>query len=95
MASLSNVNRKRIWRGLMRWWSQQEETVAGVNKIDLRAAVDATDGWIDANAASYNSALPEPARSSLTAGQKTLIFVAVALMRHDPEFLRRIVGEVD
>ena len=63
------------------------------------AAVDATDTWIDDSQGSYNNALPQPARSELTAIQKTLLFCAVALMRVDPgvaALLRRALRvEVD
>jgi len=94
MAVLSTTDRARIWRGLMRYWSNLRE-VCGVSKADLLAAVDATDVWIDNNAASFNSALPVAARTNLTAGQKTLLFVAVALMRVSPglaSLLQRALG---
>jgi hypothetical protein len=52
-----------------------------LTKADLRAAVDATDQWIDDNAAAYNTALSQPARGALTADQKTLLFCFVALRR--------------
>jgi hypothetical protein len=54
----------------------------GFTKADLRAAVDATDTWIDNNAASYNSALPAAFRTTATATQKTLLFCYVAMRRH-------------
>jgi hypothetical protein len=79
----------------MRWWSNLREPVAGLNKAQLQAAVDATDTWIDSNAAAFNAALPLPARTALTATQKTILFVAVTLMRHNQDLLRRIFGEVD
>jgi len=64
-------------------------------KADLRAAVDATDAWIDDNAASYNSALPQPFRGAASEGQKTLLFCAVAAMRVGIGFARALFGEVD
>jgi hypothetical protein len=45
------------------------------------ALVDATDQWIDDNAAAYNLAIPQPARGALTQQQKTLLFCHVALRR--------------
>jgi hypothetical protein len=42
-------------------------------KVDIRAAVDALDGWYDANAASANQALPQPARAELTLSDKALL----------------------
>lgn len=61
---------------------------------DWRDAVDATDTWIDDNQASYNSALPEAARTALTQSQKTLLFCSVAMARVSIDFLRRVFGEV-
>lgn len=91
MATLPEIDRLRIWRGLMRYlgfgW-------AGV-KDDLKAAVDATDVWVDANTASYNNALPVTFRDNATADQKSLLLVAVVMMRFNIELLKRIFGEVD
>lgn len=53
----------------------------GVNKTDLLAAVNAVDQWISDNAASFNSALPLPARAALTTSQKARLFWAVAYRR--------------
>ena len=95
MAELSTEDRARIWRGLMRYWSNLREAVAGLTKAELQAAVDATDVWIDANQVGYNAALPEAARTNLTTAQKTLLFCAVAMARVSIPFLRRVFGEVD
>ena len=94
MAELTTALRLNIWRGLMRWWSNNRTTLA-LSKADLQAAVNATDTWIDANAASYNTALPAAAQSGLTATHKTLPFCAVALARVDLDTLRKLFGEVD
>ncbi|HLE04992.1 MAG TPA: hypothetical protein VI729_10340 [Anaerolineales bacterium] len=94
MAILPDIDRERIWRGFMRFLSNEREALA-VNKVNLRAAINATDAWIDSNAASFNAALPLPARTQLTVAQKALMLAAVVLMRFRPDFLRRIVGEVD
>ena len=94
MATLLTVDRERIWRGLMRYLSRLRQTLA-LSKAELLAAVGATDGWIDSNQAGYNAALPEAARTNLTAEQKTLLFCAVALMRVSGAMLRRVLGEVD
>ena len=92
---LSDADHERVFRGLMRFWSREEESIAALVKSDLLDAVTATDDWIDQNQGAFNLALPLTARSNLTASQKTLLFVALALMRHDPGFLRRLVGELD
>lgn len=50
-------------------------------KPDLRAAVDAADTWADANAASYNAALPVAFRTGATAAQKALVLAYVCMKR--------------
>jgi hypothetical protein len=94
MAALPDVDRKRVWRGLSRWWSNVREPFA-LTKVDLQAAIAATDTWIDNNQASFNSALPVAARNNMTQTQKTLLFCAVALMRQGIGYLKFIFGEVD
>lgn len=78
MAAMDETNRRRTW---LRWMRDNRDPCA-VTKADLRAALDATDEWIDANAASFNAALPQPFRGSATAAQKTLLFCYVAMRRH-------------
>lgn len=93
MAALPDMDRARVWRGVMR--ALDFGSVPNVTKSDLRAAVDATDAWVEANAASYNIALPVIFRNNATAGQKALL-VAVVAMRYGVEWLRRVLGvEVD
>jgi hypothetical protein len=59
------------------------ENVAAISvtKTQLRAAVDATDQWIEDNQAAYNTALPVAFRNAATLGQKTLLFCFVAMRR--------------
>ena len=95
MAVLSNTIRTQLWRGLMRSWSRQGETVAGVTKDDLQAAVNAADDWANSNAGSFNTALPAAFKNNATAGQKALLLAVVVLARFDPALVRAIVGEVD
>lgn len=80
MAQLPDEDRRRIWRGLMRHWSSFFTSMK-LTKAEIRAAVDATDTWIDGNQTSYNAALPTAARNELNQVQKTLLFCAVALVR--------------
>ena len=77
MAVLIDDERFTAWADLMR----RGETYGTLLKPDLRAAVDAVDVWIDDNTASYNSALPLPARTELTAKQKALLLMAVVQRR--------------
>lgn len=81
MAALTNANRKALWAQFMEQASAEREPLAGMEKADLRAAVDAIDDWIEANAASFNRALPQPARSALTVSQKLRLFMEVARRR--------------
>lgn len=53
-----------------------------LTKPQLDAAIAATDDWIEANAASFNTALPLAARTQLTAAQKAELFSLVALKRY-------------
>ncbi len=80
MAVLDETGRFRVWAHLMR---SLPSGIAGwpVTKPELRAAVDATDDWIDANVAGFNAALPQPFRGSASVAHKTLLFAWVALRR--------------
>lgn len=95
MAVLSNADRQRIRRGLARYWSRVWEETGSMTTADIKAAVDAADTWINANQASFKTALPLPFRTDATPAQQTLLFCAVALARVSIDFLKRIFGEVD
>jgi len=81
---LDALARARVTAQSMR---QAELGTLAITKPDLRAAIDATDEWIEAAQGAlapptgYNAALPQPARGSLTAQQKTLLFCWVAMRR--------------
>lgn len=81
MATLSDTALRELWADLMRELSAAR-TVLNLSKTELRAAVDATDQWIDDNAAAFNAALPLPARTELTAKQKVRLFMLVAAKRY-------------
>lgn len=81
MAVLADEDRRRTWAHLMRSWAAVLGTPIPVVKADLRAAVDATDAWIEANQAAFNTALPQPFRGAATTPQKTLLFCYVAMRR--------------
>ena len=79
MAVMSDTDRARALIGLLR---EHGQAVSGnYSKADLRDAVNATDAWIDDNAASYVAALPQPFRGQSTGTQKTILFCIVALRR--------------
>lgn len=94
MAALPVEDIDRIKTGLMRWWSNLREATAGFDKAQLRAAVVAADAWVDANATGYNNALPAQFRNNATPSQKSLLLVAVILMRFNLAMLRRVFMEV-
>lgn len=68
-------------RTLAQWMRDLKLPLTGITKPDIAAAVAATDDWIDANQASFNSALPQPFRSSANLELKTLLFCYVAMRR--------------
>ena len=80
MAALPDADRIEITAKLQRL-AQWAAISCGITKADLKAAVDATDDWIDSNAASFNNALPTAAKNGLNSTQKTLLFCYVALKR--------------
>ena len=81
MAVLDEASRTEVWAELMRKYSRDGETI-GITKQDLRAAVDALDDFMDANAATINNALPQPAKAELTSAQKALMLSFVVLKRY-------------
>jgi len=82
MAVMTNEQRRDAWRAFMDDVSRRREP-CGVTKADLRAAFDALDDWFDANAATLNQAIPQPARGALTAAQKAQILALVIRKRYD------------
>jgi hypothetical protein len=82
MAVLTDTDRKALWARFMEDLSRNRELIA-VNKADLRATVDAIDSWVDNNQASFNSALPEPAKTNLTAKQKAALLMYVVNKRYE------------
>jgi hypothetical protein len=50
-------------------------------KADLQNAAAAVDNWATANATSFNTALPEPFKSTATAAQKAALLSFVTLKR--------------
>lgn len=82
MAILSETERRNLWARFMEDLSNRREAI-GINKADLRAAVDAVDTWVENNQASFNSALPETARTGLTANQKAVLLMYVVNKRYE------------
>lgn len=80
MAVLTAADREVEWAQLMRVLSARSESV-DISKSELRAAFDAADDWVEANQASFNTALPVAARTSLTATQKAELLLYVVRRR--------------
>jgi len=62
--------------------SSRREGLA-LTKDELRSAVDAIDGWVDTNSASFNQAIPLPARTALSARQKVELLTFVVRRRFE------------
>ena len=84
MAILSDNMRKALWAKFMSDESSARGVIA-TNKSDLRAAVNAIDQWVDDNQASFNTAIPQPARGVLTAAQKAALLMYVVTKRFEEE----------
>ena len=53
----------------------------GMTKADVQAAVDAVDGWADANAVAFNQALPLPFRTTAGAELKAALLAYICMRR--------------
>ena len=78
--ALGTGDRQACNIALQRFFSQAALSV-GITKAELQAAINAVDDWCDTNATSYNTALPQPARGSLSTPQKTLLLAYVCMRR--------------
>jgi len=81
MAVMTDTDRHRAAMQWMRERVRLATNLAGLTKIDLRSAVNDTDDWIEAAQGSFNTALPEPFKSTANVTDKTLLFCYVALRR--------------
>lgn len=77
MAVLTDEQRREIWAEMMRLGG------VSITKDDLRAAFNAIDDWFETNKATVNAAIPQPARTGLTAPQKALLLAFVIRKRYD------------
>ena len=77
MATLSEEDRVDTWAR----WMQDNADETSFTKPELRAAVDATDDWIEANQASFVAALPAPFRTQSSLEQKVQLFTYVTAKR--------------
>lgn len=57
-------------------------TMTACTKADIRAAFNALDDFLVANAAAVNNAIPQPAKANLTTSQKAQLLCAVVTKRY-------------
>lgn len=76
--ALTTVNRQRV---AAQWVRELTSPLGGVTKADILAAVSALDDFLDANVATINAAIPQPARAELTAAQKYEMLGYILLRR--------------
>lgn len=81
MAVLSDSDRHVASRAWIRKVFVEANATATMDHTAIKAAIDATDTWIDGQQANYNAALPAPFQGTATLQQKTLLFCFVALKR--------------
>ena len=82
MAVLTEAERQQLRADFAERLSRDREPL-GLTKSEVKAAINAADDWANANSASYNSALPLPARSVLTARQKAEILMFIIRRRFE------------
>jgi hypothetical protein len=80
MAVLTDENRIAVWAKYMEDVSS-DRTSIGISKVDLRAAINGVDDWVNDNAVSFNNAFPEPSKSALTNKEKAAILFRVVNKR--------------
>lgn len=86
MALLSDNKRRRVWKDLM----SEGKFPPTISKVDLRAAVDAADVWMDGNwqgstTVGFNPSLPQPYRGAETRKNKAYLMAKLALERAGEE----------
>lgn len=77
MAILDDNARAEVWAAFMR---AHADKCPSLLKAELRAAVNAADDWLEANKASFNSALPASAQA-MSIEFKGILLAAVALKK--------------
>lgn len=80
MAVLSDPDRVALWADFMRNFPDGE--TCGITKTELRAAVNGLDDYLNTNAGAINSAIPQPARATLTTPQKARLLQYVVAKRY-------------
>ena len=107
MAELSVADRTRIWRGLMRRWSNNRTSCA-FTKFELynpnnnTGAIADLDTWVDTHSGNttpdtvgLNGALPVGMRTAMSVEQKSDLLIGIVAMRRGLIYLKSVFGEVD
>lgn len=81
MAALPEADRWDVWAS----WMRENLEATGFTKSEMRAAVNAVDDYMEANAGSINSALPTPFRTGASTAQKARLLMLVVARRFLPE----------
>ena len=81
MAVLTDIEHDEVSFKYQGDLSRVLETLAGVTKADIKAAVVAVDQWVNDNKESFNTALPVATRTNLSAAQKSQLLVYVVERR--------------
>ena len=82
MAVLTDADRLSLWAQFMSDSSAIRQPLP-LLKADIRASVDAIDSWVDTNSGNFNTAIPQPARTALTAKQKAQLLMYVIKRRFE------------
>jgi len=78
---MTNTDRIAVMRQFAKKIFQDAKATANMDTVELKAAVDAVDGWVDANRGPYNNALPAPFKTTATPQQKALLLTYVVMKR--------------
>ena len=81
MALTDPQKRKALQEFVQEVYTGDNAVPATFTKDEIVAAATAIDGWIDANQASFNQALPEPFKSGASASLKAALFMAIVERR--------------
>lgn len=81
MAAMSNADRITAARNWVQRIFVEAGQTANMDGPAIKAAVDAVDDWVDANQTSFNTALPEPFKSTANLAQKSLLLAYVVMRR--------------
>ena len=81
MAVLSDSDRQTAAREWIRKMFEELGATANLDTVQIKAALDAADDWLETVLAAYNLALPVPFRANATVPQKAALLAMVTLKR--------------